>query len=244
MKLYDSGVLIWNNETQSRVTIEQRSALLQRLLGAGFPAFNNHYGGKKTSTATGAPVIVLCSIAVQANGLEKSSYQDANGERSEVFMGLASELLDQAGLLASGGVTAASLTDGLDMLSSGELAVEALSLHLLHMPADESRPGTLISIESGRMDRRAYRPGVQVGEKQSVILGGASLQAFLAATLQADLPSMPASLPAEDVYQLKVQVLNHRISVRARPQTQAASASEERASARLSRYVVSLEQTE
>ena len=240
MRIFPNGVLIWNLDHQARIGREDRTALIDMLLKADFPAFKDHYGGKRISEKAGAPIIVLCSIDVQAGGAEKSSYQDANGERSKTFMALAASLLDRVEPLAAGGITAASLAGGLAMLSSGELATEALTLRLLRMPTDESDLGIIVSVESGQLNRRDYRPGVKVGDLRSSALTQASLETLLTALAQADFPDMPANLPASDVYQLKIRVLQHEHSVRARPTRQAPSAELDQASARLIQLVKKL----
>lgn len=216
MRLYPGGVVIWNREKQARIGTGDRDALLQLLINAGFASFDDHYGGKGAGEKTDAPIIVLCSIDVAAGEAEKSSYQDANGERSEAFMSLAGKLLDRVEPVAAGGVTASSLDDGLARLANGELAAEAFSLRLLHMPADPARMGMIVTVASGRVSRHEYRPGVAVGEIQTSTLTPAYFGRLLEAIAAAGFSDLPAHLPARDTYQLSIGVLQHQHAVRAR----------------------------
>jgi len=216
MMIYSSGVVIWNRESQTRISTGDRSVLLNLLLKAEFQAFEDSYGGKLKSEKTGAPIIALCSISVQADDLEKDSYQDANGMRSEAFMALASGLLDHVEPLAAGGVSATSLNDGLTKIANGVLAPEALSLRLLFVPRDTDLMGTIMDVESGRSSRRDYRPGVKVGERLVSELTAASLNTLVSKLINAGFPGFPANLSTSDTYQLQVQVLKFEHTVRAR----------------------------
>ena len=236
MTLYPSGVVIWNRKRQARIGSGDRVALLHLLLNADFPSFKDRYGGKPEAEKTGAPIMVLCSIDVRAGGVAKSSYQDLNGARSEIFMSLAGSLLDRVEPLAAKGVGATSLADGLAKLASGDLAPEAFTLRLLHMPADDSSLGVILEVASGQSSRRDYRPGVKVGEPQSAALTKADFKVLLAAIHSADLLDLPHNLPATDIYQLNLRVLQHEYSVRARPTNQIPSTELDQALARLERF--------
>jgi hypothetical protein len=217
LTLYPSGVLIWGGQRQARIGAAERTALLQDLLEAEFAGFEARYGGRPVTEETGAPVMVLCRIAVAAGGVAKSSFQDVNGERSAPFMALAAQLLDRVEALGAEGVTADSLADGLDQLAAGTLAPEALRLHLMRLPADEAEMGVILLVAGAAIGRRDYRPGVELGELRSEALSQETLQSLLAALAAARLPGLPARLPAPDVYRLEVRVLQHAVSVEARP---------------------------
>jgi len=243
--LHSNGVVIWNGERQARLGPEDRTALLQLLLNAEFPAFSAQYGGKPVSGNTGAadseaPIIVLCSIDVQADQMEKSTYQDVNGERSDPFMSLAASLLDHVEPLGEKGAGAISFADGLDKLNSGKLAPEALTIRILHMPEDEAVMGMIIDVSSGRYSRREYRPGVRVGEPQTTIMTSKLLETILSALSSADVKSLPANLTTADTYQMKVWLLQHELSVRARPAGARIGAEPGSASARLEKLAHTL----
>jgi len=235
LRLYPNGVVIWNNERQARTGPEDRGALLQLLVEAGFASFKDHYGGKKIDEKSGAPIIVLCSIDVQAGGFDKSSFQDVNGERSKAFMALAASLLDRVEPLTAGGTGAQSFDDGLAKLAAGDLAPEAFTLRLMYMPADVSTPGTILNVESGQLSRQEYRPGVKVGEPRMTKLQRQSFEQLLSAISAAHISDMPANLSTPDTYQLKIGVLQHQQAVRARARatSQAASSETSQATARL-----------
>lgn len=217
MKLFPSGVLIWNGERQARLSPGTREALLKALLEAGFADFEDRYGGVPSGDLGEPPVLVLCRIEVGVGGARKMSYQDVNGERSQLFLGLAAALLDLAEPAGRAGRTADSLADGIARLASGELAPEALTLRLMVLPADDVVAGAILDIAGGELRRRAYRPGVEVGEPQVSRLAPATLRQLTGALAAADPATLPARLPAADRYHLHVQVLQHAKSVRAAP---------------------------
>ena len=233
MSLYPGGVVIWNQERQARIGTAERGALAQSLLDAGFASFADHYGGTPGAARAGAPVIVLCSIDARAGGVAKSSYQDVNGERSQAFMALAGSLLDQVAPLAAHGVRAESLDDGLAKLRSGQLAPEALTLRLMHLPTETEKMGSIVDLSGTQLSRRNYRPGVQIGEPQLFVMSPTDMESLLAALMAAELTSLPAHPPAPDLYQLNVQVLQYRHSVRARPAAGKTEFSQQTASDRL-----------
>lgn len=217
MTLYPSGVLIWNGRQQARLEGNQRMGLAKTLLDGGFPGFQDRYGGKPAELKTGAPLSILCSIGVSAAGQEKYSYQDLNGERSGPFMSLASSLLDQVEEDGEKGMAAESLADGLDKLSDGRLAPEALELLLLLLPEQAESGGVILEAKGGRLSRQAYRPGVEMGERQSRALTQAWVGEAVAAMRAAGLLSMPQAMPAKDRLRLELSVLGNRVSVQARP---------------------------
>jgi hypothetical protein len=217
MRLFPSGVLIWSGERQAQLSVDTREALVQTLLDADFATFEDRYGGVPTGSAGEPPVLVLCRIEVDAGGVEKMSYQDANGERSQRFLGLAAALLDLAEPAGRAGRTAASMADGIDQLAGGNLAPEVLTLRLMVLPVDTAAIGTILDITGGELRRRDYRPGLEVGELQISRLSAAMLQELTAALAAAEPASLPERLPAADRYHLRVQVLQHAKSVRAEP---------------------------
>lgn len=217
MTLYPSGVMIWNGRRQARLDEQQRKGLAKALVDAGFAGFEDHYGGKPAVLKTGAPLSILCSIGVTAAGQEKYSYQDLNGERSSIFMSLASTLLDQVEKLGEMGKSAESLADGLDKLSDGRLAPEAFEMLLLRLSDQDANASVILEAKGGRLSRQPYRPGDEMGEKQTRALTQAWLLEAIEAVRAADLLSMPSAMPANNRYRLELSVLENRVSVQARP---------------------------
>jgi hypothetical protein len=92
-----------------------------------------------------------------------------------------------------------------------------LELHFLRVPTDGDAAGAILGLSGGELSRRAYRPGVEVGEERLRPLSAEDLRALLAALHAADLPAMPARVPAPDVVRLQVQVLQHQRLIEGRP---------------------------
>lgn len=216
LHLYPEGVAIWNKKVQVAIDGKVRRHLLAELLKAGFPAFKPHYGGKENSGRIKAPNIVMCSIEVQTGGLKKASYQDVNGDRSVVFIGLAATLLDSIEPLAEKGVRADSMVDALSLLQQGRLAPQILVLRIMHLPADATQVGAMLRIEAGQLSRRDYQPGVKVGDWVTASLAAPTFETVIQQLLEAAIWTLPAALPSEDTYQLNIAVLNHQLLIRSR----------------------------
>ena len=216
LNLFPGGVAIWNNRVQVSINNPVRERLIKALLKADFPSFETHYGGKPGSGRIKAPNIVMCSIEVQTGGVEKASYQDVNGDRSETFLGLAAELLDVVEPLAEQGISTTSLADALGLLKQGKLAPQALVLRVMRLHAEAEKAGAMLRIEGGVLSRRVYQPGVRVGDWESSAMDTDTFQAVIQQLLDAKVWSLPANLPSVDSYQMSVTVLNHSIMIRSR----------------------------
>lgn len=217
LHLYTEGVAIWNQQVQVAIDGKVRERLLEELLKADFPSFETHYGGKANSGRIEAPNIVMCSIQVQTGGLEKASYQDVNGERSVTFMKLAASLLDAVEPLGVQGVRANSMTDALALLKQGRLAPQILVLRVMHLPADATQAGGMLRIESGKLSRRSYQPGVNVGDWVTAPLDADTFHTVVQQLLDTEVWLLPQALPSSDTYQVNIIVLNHSLLIRSRP---------------------------
>jgi hypothetical protein len=215
--LFPSGVAIWKDATQLRLSGPQRKALLNRLLDAGFAEFEPLYGRIDEAEEADPAFRVSCQVALEIDGLEKSSAQMADGPQSEALTGLAAALLDQVEPLVADGVSAASLQDGLDKLANGVIAPEALKLRLLFLPAGEQgKAGSVLRIDAGRAARQVYSPGRELGTESWTALGPCRIAELARAIKQADLADIPVNLWSDDHIELAVQLLAYDKTVTAR----------------------------
>ena len=183
---------------------------------ADFPSFETHYGGKAGSGRVKAPNIVMCSIEVQTGGVEKASYQDMNGDRSETFLNLAAALLDVVEPLAEQGTRAPSMADALTLLKQGELAPQVLVLRVMRLPADTEKTGAMLRIEAGQLSRRIYQPGVKVGDWETAPIDAEIFQGVIQQLLDARVWSFSPNLPSVDTYQMSITILNNDLLIRSR----------------------------
>ena len=217
LRLYPSGVAVWNQQVQVNIDEAIRARLLNALLKADFPSFETHYGGKAGSGRIKAPNIVMCSIEVQTGGMEKSSYQDVNGDRFETLINLAATLLDIIEPLAERGIGSTSMAEALTLLKQGKLAPQLLVLRVMHLHADAKKTGAMLRIEAGQLGRRQYQPGVKVGGWKSSPIDSETFHRVIQQLIDASVWSLPANLPSVDAYQMNVRILNHNLLIRSRP---------------------------
>ena len=227
-------VAIWGNERQVRLAAKDRGELIDLLLKADFANFEPRYGETPKADKQEAPLKVSCRIHVALQEVEKTSVQLLDGEQSEQLLGLARQLLDRIEPLAAGGVTVATLEDGLSKLADGDLAAEVLDLRLVTLPdAGSAGPGAIVRIEAGRMSRQDYAPGKAVGAVHTRDLAQCQLQDIISALYDARLWELPVNVYADAVTEFEVRVLSHRKTVIARPSFKAASANQQTAFAGL-----------
>lgn len=218
MQSYPGGVVFWSREWQARLGDADRTFILQTLLQAGFADFGAHYGGKTKPEKAEAALRVMCRVAVEVGGQQKSSVQEVYGERSQALLTLAGSLLDRVQMLEKEGIRAESLGDGLAKIGSGTLAPEALILSYSYLPTgDAQATGMIVELKGGLITRKAYRPGSGRGEPLTSELAGNALEKLLDALGAARIDELPLNLVAEDIHQLEVQVLAHRHATVARP---------------------------
>ena len=215
--LYPSGVAIWKEATQLRLAGPQRSALLNEMRDAGFADFEPLYGRVDEPEEAEPAFRVSCQVALQVDGMEKSSAQMADGPQSAELTSLAAALLDQVEPLLTDGVSADSLQDGLEKLVSGVLAPEALKLRLLFLPGGEDgKAGSVLRIDAGRASRQIYSPGRELGTESWTTLGPCRIAELAKAIKQADLADVPVNLWSSDHIELAVQLLAYDKTVTAR----------------------------
>jgi hypothetical protein len=213
LEVFPSGVGIWNHTAQVVLAPALRSSLLEILRERGFAAMEPSYGGKGKPGLQQAAIRITCRVALEIDGLQKSSVQQADGEQSAELAALADAILDRVEPLAEDAVTAADLTDGLRKLADGRLAAEALSLRFVRLPAAKDHAGSILMIRGGEESRRAYVPGRHIGDEVVAPVSAAGLEAVAKALLAADVASLPVNLKSADHVELEVAVLGRRTTV-------------------------------
>ena len=227
-------VAVWGNERQVRLAAKDRGALIELLIEADFEHFAPRYGERPKADKQEAPLKVSCRIHVALRGVEKSSVQLLDGEPSERLLGLARQLLDRIEPLAAGGVTAATLEDGLAKLADGALAAEIVELRLVTIPdAGNAKPGAILRIEGGQVSRQDYAPGTAIGAVRTEDLTECQLRDVISALYDARFWELPVNLRADTLTELEVRVLSQRKTVIARPSFKAAPPPQQAALAEL-----------
>lgn len=238
LELFPSGVAVWNHRTQITLPPAVRASLLEILREKKFADLAPSYGGKGTPGLEGAALRITCRVALEIDGLEKTSVQQADGEQSAGLAALADALLDRVEPLAAGGVTADDLEDGLRKLAGGELAAEVLRLRFVRLP--EKGDGEILSMRDGLELRKAYEPGRHIGDESVSEITSDRLAAVVKALLAADVASMPVNLWSAEHVELEVSVLGYRTTVIGRDFSRLASDKESDAGKRFARLVAFL----
>jgi hypothetical protein len=219
--LHGSGVGIWNRDQQFTLPRERLLALLEELDRAGFGALREIHGGKD-DPAPGAPARwaprMTCRVLLVLDGVEKQSYQLAEGRQSAELKELAEKVLAVAEELGPGGVTAASLDDGLAKIARGELAPETLALQLQRQTENPNAPegGWMLRVRGNRAEVSRFTPAAGWSEPRRFQLSRAEVADLGRRLAEAHLEEMPANLHAPAYYDFEVQVLDRKRSLQAR----------------------------
>ncbi len=216
VKLFGTGVGIWNDERQFAVPRERLLGVLEALRRAGFGSMRESHGGRDDAGKMGLELI--CRVRVVLDGVEKQSYQLAKGRQSAELRELAEQILAVGEDLGPSGVAAASLEEGLDKVARGELAPEALTLQLQRQAEDPRSPegGWILRIEDGKAQLTFSSPETGWTDPRRVRLSRDDLAGLARAVLEARPEDLPGNLYSSWYQDLEIRVLNHKRSLQAR----------------------------
>jgi hypothetical protein len=218
VEVFPSGVAVWDLRTQVVLDEGTRRDLLDLLAERGFPALEPQYGGRLDPARPQAAVRVVCRVALELDGLDKSSIQLAEGEQSAQLHALANDLLDRVAAHAPKGVTARDLADGLQKLALGALLPEGFELRFLDLPAAGGETaGVILRVQADVLSLQPYAPGHEVGEAVSRHLVEDELPSLVETLVQADFAALPVNLWSDDQLEIEVRVLGHGRTIYARP---------------------------
>jgi hypothetical protein len=219
-RVFGSGIGVWDDERQFRLDPDQVGSLLRALQSADFPGMEDTYGGapRPGRPPGGAMVtIAICRIELSLGHYEKRVVQLAQGERSPALKELADDLLEICQAPARLGLTAASLRDGLEKVSRGELAPETLRIVVHRKPGKkDDPPGFLLRVAGNRATTRAYEPAR--GYRDPIVrpMHAPELRALARELAARDPAAWPSNLYAVDYTDLSIRVLNHEKAIQAR----------------------------
>jgi hypothetical protein len=219
-RVFGNGIGIWNDERQFRLDLDQIGSLLRALQSAGFPGMEDTYGGapRPARPPGGAMVtIAICRIELSLGGYDKRAVQLVRGEQSPALKALADDLLRICQAPARLGLTAASLRDGLEKVSRGELAPETLRIVAHRKPErKDDPPGFLLRVARNRATTRAYEPARGYRDPVVLQMHAPELRALARELAARDPATWPSNLYAVDYTDLSIRVLNHEKAIQAR----------------------------
>ena len=211
LRVLPSGTAILNRATQVVVPPAARSAYLAMLKRADYPTMAKSYGGPGKGALR-----IRCEVAVELDGVEKTSVQLAGGEQSPRVEGLAREILDYTESLGLEAEPAESLSEALQKWVSGQLNADTLNLRILQLPSKKGIDGSIVEVRRGEVSRRRYAPGRGVKDGMNAPLDREELLPVLHALIAADFEHLPANLMASEPVEVEVAMLGHRKKVIAR----------------------------
>jgi hypothetical protein len=238
-RLFGNGVGIWNDIAQIRLSRTDLSSIASALREAQFGAMPSQLGEE------GDLPRLREMMEVSFAGKTKKVVQLAEGEQSDAFSALASRILDLAGQRAKTGVTASSLADALEKLSSGALAPEALRVTALRRQEqpDATARGWLLQVEGRKALARPLARG-GYGSQRRLELTDAEARSLAGALRESNPESLPSNLYGSDYMSLRIDALQWSRDLLARrspnvtPQTHG---ERQKAFDRLMEYVTRLE---
>lgn len=221
VQVFGNGVGIWQNSRQFLLTPEDVSSLAALYRDADFAAMKPVYGGREVpdprrpdDPAVSNALMVICRVTIAAGGSSKEVVQLAKGTKSVELRRLAEGLLAGCAPLARRGVEASDLRDGLEKVSSGDLAGEAITLMLHRRPLRGA--GFLMRLAGGVATTRPHDPASGYGREVALRLGPGDLGPLGQTLAELDPDGLPISLYATDYTDLVIEVLNRKKSVQAR----------------------------
>ncbi len=225
LEVYANGVVLWDQESQITFDEAPLREALELFRRHEFATMELFYGGKGDPApregAGASAKKVLCRVQLDlAGGVSKAAVQLFGGRQHPPLFEMAHELLDLAREPAASGVRAASLSDGLRKVASGELAPEALLL-VLHRKTDEPDPitaetGWLVTVHGRQARGRSYGAAGGLGDELVLELAPEEL-ARLLGSLAAETPEeLPTNLWSEEYMDVTMRVLSYHHNVQAR----------------------------
>ena len=220
LSLLGQGVGVWSRSRQIAVPETKEREILSLLLESNFAGLDRVYGGRERDRRQ--PPVVRHSIAVEIDDHAKISVQLVAGEQFAPLAGLVEHLLAVGEELAASGLEAPDLATGLARVADGTLSTAVWSL------VAQSLPGVPEPCDAGRfwlrLDVRRFEAAPAgcdgaLGERRRLELPDSELRelATLLASRATALQSSTAR--ATEPFELAVEVLAHRRSLQARPQS-------------------------
>lgn len=230
VRLYGSGVGIWNMAAQFSMPRSTLESVLQAFRDADFEHMPPVFGGSDEPDDGVPGPRVICQVSLTAGDRKKEVIQRDRGTQSTPLWTLANAILDRAEAHAASAVTAASLEDGLAKIVSGDLAAESLRLAIHHRGtrvAGREPGGWILHLDGRTAIAETYGGTPDARQTRRLRLAPGEFS-DLVRTLRAEgTAGLPANLYFSDYTDLTLSVLNREHQVQARqfsglvPETQA-----------------------
>lgn len=201
-RVFGNGVGIRDERSQVRLSRPDVLSVVSALKEARFGAMPSQFGEE------GDKLKLRGKMAVSIAGKTQGVVQLADGDQSEEFAALASRILKLVGERAKTGVTASSLADALEKLSTGALAPEVLRLTVVRRPEkpDGAVRGFILQLDGRQAVARPMSRG-GYGSPKQLQLSEADVRPLAGSLKECGPEGLPNNLYAPDYTELRIEAL-------------------------------------
>ena len=220
VRIWGTGVGIWQGRTQFRLSREEVVSLLEMLSAARVGAMRQPDPKTPAPTPANAPLRLTGELTVVAGSAQRTLRQLAKGEQSAELRSLVESILAVSEKAAKTGVGASSLQDGLAKLSKGTLApqtFEAIVRRAGEAKAGGAAESWLLRMNGRRVTDRLMPKGQMPPPPRELTISEVDFQRILRLLQQNDPTRLPKNVYAPAYTDLTVEILDQDRTVAARP---------------------------
>ena len=218
VRIWGSGLGIWEKTVQFRLSREQVVSVLKMLLDAKAGMIPQP-GAKPPAPVAKAPIQLRGELTVVAGDVRFHRQQVTKGEQSEALAALVTRIIEFSEKAAADGIRASNLQDGLAKVADGTLAPQTFSAAVRRQATASTEPGGesfLLRMEGRRVTDRLMPKGQLPPPARELTLSDADFRK-LVLRIREDNPESLARNTYAPVYtDVTVAVLGHDKNVPAR----------------------------
>lgn len=217
-RVWGSGVGIWEDRTQFRLSRDEVLSLLKILSAARVGSMNPPNPKTPAAEPPKSPLRVLGTLTVVVGSESTTLNQLTRGEQSEPLRELVLAILSFCEKAAKTGVTVASMQDGLSKLAAGALAPETFEAVVQRREGSKDASGQswLLRINGLRVSDRLMPKGQAPQPARTLTLSREDFQR-LARLLEANEPgTLPGNVYAPAYTDMSIEVLGEDRMIPAR----------------------------
>jgi hypothetical protein len=210
VRVYGNGVVICDGKLQFKVKKSDVVALLVTLRKAHFGAMPEHFGEGEEDEEHEGPRL-RGRVSVRAGGIFKSVLQLVDGEQSAELEALARKILETCKGAAQKGTGAESIADGLQKLTTGGLAPEALEIRFqrrVKASGESAGEAWILELEGRRVTDSLMPPGKMPPPARQLVLSDADFQSLTKLLADAGVGQIPINVYTSEYTDLMISLLS------------------------------------
>ena len=215
--IWGSGVGIWENSVQFRLSREQVLEVIQMLLEAKVGAIPDP--GSKKAPAPKAPLQLRGELTVVVGDEKFHRQQLSRGDQSEALRQVTTRILEFSEKAAKGGIRATSLQDGLAKVGDGTLVPQAFSAFVRRQTTASQPEGDsyLLRIKGRHVSDRMMPRGEVPPPPKELTISDEDVRKLARAIGETDPASFARTTYAPTYTDVTVEVLDYERNTPARP---------------------------